>query len=257
MKRTIIIIAFFVLLISIPILTEANDTLAVKLENPILQSEKVKLPWYKTLKYEFGYTGGACTGSRDILKPKKNYLSYYPDNLFNWLNSVNLNIFLPPNNRIAIGIKYGWFPHLTEREGLGMILYDENYNSIAGFHTDRWAIYYNSILLKYYKTKTFYYGVSINHFIANTEENYHSAINGILSDKTAIVQRKCIGGEIFCGLERHILLKKFEIIPFIKLQVGHAVEYHNNSPWEWGSKKLMIGTSGIFLGINIRVGGRR
>jgi hypothetical protein len=47
MKRNIFIIAFLILLIGIPILTEASDSLAVKLENPILQSEKVKLPWLR------------------------------------------------------------------------------------------------------------------------------------------------------------------------------------------------------------------
>ncbi|MCK4545208.1 hypothetical protein KAU43_06680, partial [candidate division WOR-3 bacterium] len=100
-----------------------------------------------------------------------------------------------------------------------------------------------------------YYGISINHFIANTEEILYA-----YSDSAYIsyyIQRECIGGGIFCGLERHILLKKFEIIPFLKLQIGYAKEYHNNLPLDWESKKLTIGTSGMFLGINIRVGGRR
>ncbi len=250
MKGIILIIAFFVLLIGIPILSEANDSLIVKSENLILQKQEVKLPWYKTLKYEFGYTGAACVAYGALRKTSGLVLIITPDLLFNWLNSVNVNIFLPSESRLAIGFEYGWFPHLKERVGLLLLMGGTDY-----IEAEKWAIFYNGILLKYYKTKSFYYGVSINHFIANTEEIlYAYKIDG---DTTAYVQRECIGCGIFCGWEKHISFKGLNIYPFLKLQIGHAVEYHNNSPWDWGSKKLTIGTSGIFLGVNIRFGGER
>ena len=250
MKQTIIIIAFLIVLISIPILSEANDSLVIKSETPLLQNQEVKLPWYKTLKYELRYNGGACIAYGNLKKSSGLVLFITPDLLFNWLNSINVTIFLPSKSRLAIGIEYGWFPHLKERVGLLLIMDGNDY-----VKAEKWAIYYNNILLKYYKTKSFYYGVSINHFIANTEEIlYEYNIDG---DTTAYVQRECIGCGIFCGWEKHISFKGLNIYPFLKLQIGHAVEYHNNSPWEWGSKKLTIGTSGIFLGINIRVGGKK
>jgi hypothetical protein len=57
MKGIILIIAFFVLLIGIPILSEANDTTEfnytteVNLLNPALQKQEVKLQWYKNMNY--------------------------------------------------------------------------------------------------------------------------------------------------------------------------------------------------------------
>jgi hypothetical protein len=249
MKRTIFVIVFLILLISIPMLAESNDSTQVNLENIVTQNQELKLPWYKTLKYEFGYTGAACVAYGNLKKSSGLVLIITPDLLFNWLNSVNVNVFLPSKSRLAIGVEYGWFPHLKERVGLLLLMEGTDYVA-----ADKWAIFYSSILLKYYKTKSFYYGISINHFIANTEEvlkPYETT-----PDTTAYVQRECIGCGIFCGWEKHISFKGLNIYPFLKLQIGHAVEYHNNSPWEWGSKKLMIGTSGIFLGVNIRFGGR-
>ncbi len=248
--RKINIVLIILILISIPIITDASDSLIVKSENLILQKQEVELPWYKTIKYEFGYTGAACIAYGALRKSSGLILIITPDLLFNWLNSVNVNIFLPSESRLAIGFEYGWFPHLKEREGLSLWL-----NEIYHVESEKWVIFYSNILLKYYKTKSFYYGISINHFIANTEEvlkPYETT-----PDTTAYVQRECIGCGIFCGWEKHISFKGLNIYPFLKLHIGHAVEYHNNSPWEWGSKKLMIGTSGIFLGVNIRFGGKK
>jgi|GEM_PF-2261589 len=257
MKQTVFVIVLLVLSIGIPILAESNDSLSTESENPVLQKQELKLPWYKTVKYEIGYTGGICITYGALMKESGLIMFFVPpDLIFNWINSVNVNIFMPSKSKLAIGIEYGAFPHLTEREGLNMYLY-YTYDSLARVYTGEWSIYYKSILLKYYKTKSFYYGVSINHFIANTEESYHSAVNGNISDTTAYVQRECIGCGIFCGWEKLISFKGLNIYPFLKLQIGHAVEYHNNSPWEWGRKKLTIGTSGIFLGINMRFGGKR
>ena len=250
MKRTVFIVVLLVLSISIPMLAESNDLLSAELENPVLQNQELKLPWYKTVKYEIGYTGGICLNSTP--------LGQWHDmihNNFTWFNTFDISIILHEKH-LGIGFEYGWWPHLTNRWGL--YTYYQTSDSSGALRTGgNWAIYYNGILLKYYKTKSFYYGFSVNHYIANTEESCHSTVNGNISDTTACVQRKCIGCDIFCSLERHILLKRFEIIPFLKLQIGHAKEYHNNSPWEWGSKKLTIGTSGIFLGMNMRFGGER
>jgi hypothetical protein len=146
MKRNIFIIAFLILLIGIPILTEASDSLAVKLENPILQSEKVKLPWYKdmnytlgyntdrssltsdgpnkdTLKaknisflrrlsYSIGYSGCVCYTGRDLMK----YTDFdplafaNPSNYLYWLNSVEASAIYPLGNKkgIEVGMGYEW-----------------------------------------------------------------------------------------------------------------------------------------------------
>ena len=248
MKRAILIIAIVLSSIVSPVMANANGSTEVDTTNPILQKQELKLPWYKALKYEIGYSGGICLNSEAL-----GVYHDIVDNNFTWFNTLDISIILP-GKKSSIGLKYGWWPLLKNRWGLD--IFYENYDTSIVLRTGgNWAIYYNGIFIKYYKTKSFYYGISINHFIANTEEKYGLTINGVTLDKTAIVQRKCIGAEIFCGLERHILLKKFDIIPFVKLQIGYAKEYHNNSPWEWGNNKLTISTSGVFAGIKVRFGG--
>ena len=253
MKRTVFIVALLVLSIGIPMLAESNDLLSTELENPVLQNQELKLPWYKTVKYEIGYTGGICYASLPL---RAYYYGLFdPRPNFNWFNTFNISIILP-DKHLGIGFEYGWWPHLTNREGLTLEVPDSEYAyDNTSKWSSKWAIYYNGIFIKYYKTKSFYYGISINHFIANSEEILYA-----YSDSAYIsyyIQRECMGGDIFCGLERHILLKRFEIIPFLKLQIGHAVEYKNNLPLDWESKKLTIGTSGVFVGIKIRFGGER
>ena len=175
---------------------------------------------------------------------------------FNWFNTFDISILLPEKN-LGVGFEYGWWPHLINRVGITLGVPDSGY---AYVETTKWAIYYNGIFLNYYPNKLFYCGILLNYFKANAEEVLVlCSIDSIpaYSYRINYAQRKCVGGTVYCGLEKHILLNRFELIPFIKLQVGYAKEYHNNSPWDWGSKNLTIGTSGIFLGMNIRVGGKR
>ncbi|NIA23288.1 MAG: hypothetical protein GWP03_03910 [Proteobacteria bacterium] len=68
MKRAILIIAIILSSISFPIMANANDSTEVNTANPILKNEEVKLPWYKALKYEIGYSGGLCYTGKDLMK---------------------------------------------------------------------------------------------------------------------------------------------------------------------------------------------
>ncbi|NIA23891.1 MAG: hypothetical protein GWP03_07035 [Proteobacteria bacterium] len=59
MKRAIFVVIFLVL-ISIPILTEANDSLETEQDIPVSQEQELKLHWYKNMNYTFGYNIGLC-----------------------------------------------------------------------------------------------------------------------------------------------------------------------------------------------------
>jgi hypothetical protein len=264
MKRTIILIAFLALSISIPMLAESNDSTQVNLENIVIQNQEVKLTWYKTLKYEFGYRGGVCDASTPFEKAYHGIFDVSAN--LNWFNTFKLGIILP-SNKWGVGYKYGWWPHLTNRNGAqGLILpdsmyYYKGYNQ-PGYEplSNKLAIYFNGIYLNYYIKKLFYCGVSLEHFIVNAEESlgYYSpdSIPGYIYRKF-YTQWKCLGGTMHLGVEKHIIKGGFEIIPFVRLQLGYAKEYKNNIPSDWKRNKLSIGTSGIFLGVNIRVGGKR
>ena len=111
MKRTIIIIAFLVLLISIPILTEANDSMKVNLPNPALQKQEVKLPWYKEISYTFGYNVGLCLRGEDFYSYPYGGVDVVSNIIgrFYWLNSVEAGIRIPIRKRIIdTGLGYGW-----------------------------------------------------------------------------------------------------------------------------------------------------
>jgi len=264
MKRTVFIVALLVLSIGIPMLAESNDLLSTELENPVLQNQELKLPWYKTVKYEIGYTGGICYASLPL---RAYYYGLFdPRPNFNWFNTFNISIILP-DKHLGIGFEYGWWPHLTNREGpKGLILPDSMYYYKGyiqpGYASllNKFAISFNGIYLNYYIKNLFYCGVSLEHFIVNAEEylSYYSpdTIPAFINRKF-YTQWKCLGGIVYLGAEKHIIKEKFEIIPFLKLQIGYAKEYKKNIPSDWKRNKLNIGTSGVFMGIKIRFGGER
>jgi len=75
MKRTVFIVVLLVLSIGIPVLAESNDSLSTESENPVLQKQELKLPWYKNMNYTLGYNSDSSlltsgSSSKDTLKGK-------------------------------------------------------------------------------------------------------------------------------------------------------------------------------------------
>ena len=140
MKRTVFIVALLVLSIGIPVLAESNDSLSTESENPVLQKQELKLPWYKKTNYTLGYNSDSSlltsgSPSKDTLKGKGipfwRKLSYgvgYTSGLgriveiqleplspnlwtlFLWNNILNMDLHYYPNTNweIKLGIGYSW-----------------------------------------------------------------------------------------------------------------------------------------------------
>jgi len=75
MKQTVFVIVLLVLSIGIPILAESNDSLSTESENPVLQNQELKLPWYKNMNYTLAYNNDSSlltsgSSSKDTLKGK-------------------------------------------------------------------------------------------------------------------------------------------------------------------------------------------
>ena len=239
MKRIIFIIAFLILLINIPILTEANDSLATESESPLLQKQELKLPWYKVLSYEIGYSGGLCRNYNPFHEVP-NDINYFPFDFkpnLSWYNTLNLGIILP-NRKWGMGIEYGFWPQLTNREG---------FYHIAPYYpwSSRWAVKSYGVFTRYYIIKSLYFGFSVDNYITNMEDT--------LSDSIIYGRWECIGGNIFLGYEdEDISLGKIVIVPFARVQIGYSKEYIKNVPQGWENTNLEISTSGVFAGIKIR-----
>jgi len=154
MKRTVFIVALLVLSIGIPMLAESNDLLSTELENPVLQKQELKLPWYKNMNYTLGYnsdsslltsgspskdtlkgqgipfwrkldygigySGGLCYTGRDLMKYTDwDPLAFMnPSNYLYYLNSIEVSAIYPLKNGkgIEVGMGYGW-AKLNDRIG--------------------------------------------------------------------------------------------------------------------------------------------
>ncbi len=260
MKRDIFVIAFLILLISIPILTEANDSLAVKLENPILQSEKIKLPWYKNMDYTFGYNLGLCLRGSD--------LNYYPHGgvdvvgsfvgMFYLLNSIEAGVRIPINNRMLdMGLGYGW-ANIYSSGNLEARFPDTLVNNITvnlaylGVANIR-KLY---IYIGHSISKSIYMGLEFNYCQAYGTEVYYPYV---YPNSFVNVRRDLIGGGCYIKLSPTITLNKnFGINPYFMIKIGKANEVHSTSPYSglWG-KKLTVWCTGLYGGFNFNIGGKR
>jgi hypothetical protein len=221
-------------------MASANDSTESNITNPILQKEKVNLPWYKALKYEIGYTGGLCRTYKPFQEVPNDF-NYFPFDFkpnLNWYNTLNLGIILP-DGKWGMGIEYGFWPHLTNRQGFYHIA--PNYDPWSS----RWAVKSYGVFTRYYIIKSLYFGFSVENYITNMEDT--------LSDSTIYGKWECIGGNIFLGFEDDdISLGKIVIVPFARVQIGYAKEYIKSVPQGWENANLEISTSGVFAGIKIR-----
>ncbi len=178
MKRTVSVIALLVLSIGIPILAKSNDSLSTESENPVLQKQELKLPWYKNMNYTLGYNSDSSlltsgSPSKDILKGqgipfwrKLDYGIGYTSGLgriveiqleplspnlwgfFVWNNIVDINLqyYLNRNWILRLEIGYLWTK--------GWIKPVESFNFISFGKTDLVNLLSPSIIyLKDNKTK--------------------------------------------------------------------------------------------------------
>lgn len=209
--------------------------------------------FWEKLSFGIGYSGGLCWTS-DAMRPQG--LMTIP---LYWLNSIEVSLSYPlrDDKKIAINLGYGWL-RLKDRRGLYLYLPNEDPNiGYAYVETHNWNIRLYNTSFKFFPNNSFYLGGAIYYCIASTEEHLtpHSS-NIWTSDTTANVKRKCIGGGVFCGWEGSSMFQTSKLNPFLKLQVGWANEYENDSPWEW-EEKLKIHLSGIFVGVKFEIGGTK
>jgi len=254
MKRTIFVIAFLMLLIGIPILTEANDTTEfnytteVNLLNPILQKQEVKLPWYKNIDYTFGYNGGLCWVGKD--------LNYYTPGIYDppfsrivgriyWLNSIEAGVRIPTKNRIIdVGLGYG----------MENIIGDSHFK------------YYNFRIGRLRKIYLYlsYSNPKLNNVIPGLELNY-SPIYGTeyYYDTTGVleipnIRRDLIGGGIylkFCNTRKNKKRSRFD--PYFMIKIAGSHEIYNTSPYsDLRKNKLNVWYMGIYEGFNLNITGR-
>jgi hypothetical protein len=213
------------------------------------KSEKSSF-WKKT-KYTIGYSGGICwTGP--YLSRAEDFPIPDPTITFYWVNSIEASIIYSLNDKIKkieVGGGYVWWPLLTKRSGLGELrIYDKD--SVIGYVSTggNWRLFGAEIFSKI-NIRTFFVGISLYLGKAFTVESLHFYTNGYPSYTTAYVQRWWIGWSIFYIWKEKE--DKSTISPYIKLQIGSAKEYRNNSPWEW-KRKLSFGLSGVFVGIKFK-----
>ena len=264
MKRIIFIIAIILSSIVFPVMANANDSTEVNTTSPILQKQEVKLPWYKALSYETGYTGGICYVTKQFRTAHPSLVDLRVN--FNWYNTLNFGVILP-DKKLEIGIEYGFWPHLMGRWEVpcSLVLPDSMYYyngyQQPGYVGRKYAIYFNGVYTDYHISQSSYaeyIGISFDHFIVNARETFVYISNDTIPGdifRYFYTQWKCIGGMIYAGFEKHIPFKNVELVPFLRCQFGYAREYKNNMPSDWKRDKLTISTSGVFAGIKVRFGG--
>lgn len=225
--------------------------------NPLDSLKIQESSFWEKLSFGIGYEGGMCYSKKNLAELSSTPGLVWP---FYWLNSVNLSssYLLGGNKKIEIGIGYGWCPLLSNREGLYLYLPNEDPSTgYAYVTTSNWDLSTTLLYLRFHINSSFFIGGCMNYCVASTEEhlNHHSS-DIYTKDTTTSVQRKCKGGVIFCGLEGSSMFGTSRFKPYLKLQLGWANEYKNNSPWEW-EEGLKVGLSGVFIGVNFKFGGKR
>ena len=196
-----------------------------------------KQPFLEKLSFGIGYSGGLCWTGDNLKKANAGPLDLSAK--FYWLNSIEGSITLPLNKDWNVGILGGylWSPELKDREGVGHIITsDVNLDAIK-------------LGLSFETKHTFFTGISF-YFCRAFMEEYTYTHSG---DTIAYVNRKCIGGELFCGWKGSSMFGSSQLKPYLKLQLGWAEEYENDAPWEW-KERLYIGLSGIFIGVKFEIG---
>jgi hypothetical protein len=206
------------------------------------------------LSFGIGYSGGLCYSSDDLAEPSSSPGLDWP---FYWLNSVNISVSYPLGETKKVEIKsgYGWWPKLNNRKGFSMYLPNQDtliYYSYV--ETSQWNLSMLFISLILQLNPTFRVGITSDYCIAKTEEklNLYDGEDWFV-DTTANVQRNCIGAGIFCGWQGSSFFGSSKFKPYLKIQLGWAKEYSNNSPWEWDDR-LTVGLSGVFIGVKFEIG---
>ncbi len=254
MKRTVFIVVLLVLSIGIPVLAESNDSLSTELENPVLQKQELKLPWYKNVNYTLGYNGGLCWVGRDL-----NYyydsISIY-DYLFGeitrivgeiyWLNSIEAGVSIPDKSRIIdVGLGYGM-------ENIVGDLHFTCYN----FRIGRLKKFYLYISYSDLKLNNIIPGLELNYSpVYGTEYNYDTT--GVL--ETRNIRRDLIGGGIylkFCNTNKNKKRSVFD--PYLMIKIAGSHEIYNTSPnRDIRKKELNVWYAGIYEGFNLNITGRK
>ena len=295
MKRTIIIIAFLILLISIPMLAESNDSTQVNFENIVLQNQEVRIPWYKNmnytlgyntdrssltsdgpnkdtlkaknisflrrLSYSIGYSGGLCYTGRDLMKYSSGWdvMPWMtPSNYLYWLNSVEISAIYPLGNKkgIEVGVGYGW----ARLEGYGGVSTDiYNFSNDTNIHL-RWGVRKTEKIYLYMANLPNDYGFSVGGELIYSKghgiERYYE--NWDLKDSLCVI-RNGIGGGIFIRWFTKIeISENLNVGPFILVRAAYSYEFQNNSPRKGMWKdKLELNFSGIYVGVKLNFGGAR
>ena len=260
MKRNIFIIAFLLVLISIPMLAEDNDSIQVNLENPILQKQEVKLPWYKNMNYTFGYNGGLCLGGEDL----NSYPSSVIDNIagkFYWLNSVEAGVRIPIDKRIIdVGLSYSLANTMEESH----LATDFHYISINDKLVNQAYLGVGHIMKIYLylsysdsESNNVILGLELNYCPAYGTEYYYYGSSHVFDITN--VRRDLIGGGgylKFCNSKRNKKRVRFD--PYFMIKIAGSYEIHSNSPYSglWRNK-LTVWYTGIYGGFNFNIGGKR
>ena len=252
MKRTIIIIAFLIVLISIPILSEANDSTQINLENSILQNEKIKLPWYKTLKYEIGYTGALTAQEIYQSKSESPFMQG-----FYWLAGMYGNVVYRINDdwKTSLGFEYYSFG-----------IYPGRYPALSipndSFHTfpkeALWRIYSIPTVLTFYKKQSknrdLIFGAIYYYAVAKSKtrvERYKSEKYDTLYVQTKHWHR---GPGVFIGYGwTKRMTNKLDIYHSIMTNISYVNEYKYDfpSPFVKGWENPPIYFWGIYLKLSL------
>ena len=146
MKRAILIIAIILSSISFPVIANANDSTEVNTTNPILQKQELKLPWYKALKYEIGYSG-ALTAQEIYQSASESPFMQG----FYWLAGIYCNVIYKINKdwKTSIGFEYysfGIYPSRPPALSIPSIYFYPRFTS--------WRIYSIPAVLTFYKKQS-------------------------------------------------------------------------------------------------------
>jgi len=259
MKRTVFIVALFVLSIGIPMLAESNDSLSTESENLVLQKQELKLPWYKNLNYTFGYNLGLCLRGSDLNSYPHGGLDVVGDivGMFYLLNSIEAGVRIPFNNRIIdVGLGYGWaninsgdfetrFPDTLVNNSLA------NWANLVFGNISKFYIYTG------HKSSIAYGGLELDYCRGYGTEFYYNGSSDAFGISN--VRRDLLGGGCyikFCNTRKN--KRKFRFDPYFMIRMGGAYEINSTSPYSglW-DKKLTIWFTGLYGGFNFNIGGKR
>ncbi len=281
MKRTVFIVVLLVLSIGIPVLAESSDSLSTESENPVLQKQELKLPWYKNmnytlgynndsslltsgspskdtlkgkgipfwrkLSYEIGYSRGFCYSGKDLAECSPTSGLLFP---FYWLNSIEVSAIYPleKGKGIEVGIEYGW-ARIEGTKGWFKVVYTEDDTMhLHGWYSASLSSFTFSIA-QWNKDSRFRPSFGISTIIAKGSENR--------GETWFAVKRVSIGitPSILVSFPIHIR-KNLSLSPFLSLKFSLFSEVWNNSPWdEYWDKTLTVSEGGLYGGIRLNIGG--